>query len=64
LAAALERAHTNALLGQFFPKGTDLSVYSRADLDGAERKLNGRPRKSLDWRKPSERLEELIPLTG
>ncbi len=56
--------NTNGLLRQFFPKGADLSVYSRADLDEAERKLNGRPRKSLAWRKPSERLTELIALTG
>lgn len=36
------------MLRQFFPKGTDLSVYNRADLDEAERKLNGRLRKSLE----------------
>jgi len=58
------KKNTNRLLRQFFPKGTDLSVYSRADLDEAEDKLNGRPRKSLDWRKPSEIMEELIALTG
>ncbi len=56
--------NTNGLLRQFFPKGADLCVYSSADLDEAERKLNGRPRKSLAWRKPGERLTELIALTG
>jgi IS30 family transposase len=56
--------NTNGLLRQFFPKGTDLSAYRRADLDEAERKLNGRPRKSLDWYKPCEKLSELIALTG
>ena len=56
--------NTNGLLRQFFPKGADLSAYSRADLDEAERKLNGRPRKTLDWYKPCEKLSELIALTG
>jgi len=45
------------------PRGIDLSIDTRADLGEAEGKLNGRPRKSLDWRKPSERLAELIALT-
>ncbi|MGH9046150.1 MAG: IS30 family transposase [Acidimicrobiales bacterium] len=56
--------NTNGLLRQFFPKGSDLSAYSRADLDEAERKLNGRPRKSLDWYKPSEKMVKLVALTG
>lgn len=56
--------NTNGLLRQFFPKGADLSTYSRDDLRMAEAKLNGRPRKTLDWHKPSERLAELIALTS
>lgn len=52
--------NTNGLLRQYFPKGTDLSGYTRADLDAVEIELNGRPRKSLGWRSPAEVLLELL----
>jgi len=44
--------NTNGLLRQFFPKGKDLSIYTPADLARAEKLLNSRPRKILNWRTP------------
>jgi IS30 family transposase len=56
--------NTNGLLRQYMPKGTNLSLLSEADLDGFARSLNNRPRKTLGFMKPSERLSELLAHTG
>ena len=56
--------NTNRLLRQYFPKGTDLSRYSQADLDRIALRLNQRPRKTLGFRTPAAILEAGVALTG
>jgi transposase, IS30 family len=56
--------NTNGLLRQYMPKGTDLSIYSAEDLARIAWSLNNRPRKSLGYMKPSEKLTEILALTG
>jgi transposase, IS30 family len=52
--------NTNGLLRQYFPKGTDLSVYQADYLEHVARKLNTRPRKTLGWRTPAQALDQLL----
>ena len=52
--------NTNGLLRQYFPKSTDLSVHSEADLDRVAAELNARPRKTLNWMPPLRALNDFI----
>jgi IS30 family transposase len=52
--------NTNGLLRDYFPKGTDLSVHSKAHLKRVQKELNERPRKVLDVRSPAEVFNEII----
>lgn len=56
--------NTNRLLRQYFPKGTDLSIYSQAKLSSVARQLNERPRKTLNYETPAERFKACVAATG
>jgi len=52
--------NTNGLLRQYFPKDTDMAALTQDDLDFAAHQLNGRPRQTLGWKTPSDKLAETM----
>jgi IS30 family transposase len=56
--------NTNGLLRQYFPKKTDLSGYSQADLNKVALRLNQRPRKTLGFETPASKLQASVASTG
>jgi IS30 family transposase len=56
--------NTNGLLRQYFPKATDLSVHSQAVLDQVALQMNQRPRKTLGFATPADKLNASVAPTG
>jgi IS30 family transposase len=56
--------NTNGLLRQYFPKGTDLSAVTQAQLNAIALRLNTRPRKTLGFMTPAEKLAETVATIG
>jgi len=56
--------NTNGLLRQYFPKGTDFRQVTQRQLDAVAKKLNTRPRQTLNWQTPAAILEATVATTG
>ena len=56
--------NTNGLLRQYFPKGMDLSNVTQTHLNAVARRLNERPRETLNWRSPYQALRATVASTG
>ena len=56
--------NTNGLLRQYFPKGMDLSNVHQNRLNAVARRLNERPRETLNFETPAERFDQCVAATG
>jgi transposase, IS30 family len=57
--------NTNGLLRQYFPRSaTDFRTWTQQALDEVAIELNGRPRETLGWNTPAQKLEELLVATA
>jgi IS30 family transposase len=56
--------NTNGLLRQYFPKGMDLTHVTQRQLDAVAKKLNTRPRQTLNWKTPAEVFAAAVAATG
>jgi len=56
--------NTNGLLRQYFPKGVDLSNVHQNRLNAVARRLNERPRETLNFETPAERFKQCVASTG
>lgn len=54
--------NTNGLIRQFFPKGTDFTKVTARQIKRAQRMLNGRPRMTLNWKKPEYVFQKIVAL--
>jgi len=52
--------NTNGLLRQYFPRGTDLSGYTQSQLNKVAIRLNQRPRKTLGFQTPADKLHACV----
>ena len=52
--------NTNGLLRQYFPRTTNLALVSQDQLDAVALALNQRPRKTLDFETPADRLHRVL----
>jgi IS30 family transposase len=55
--------NTNGLLRQYLPKNADLSCYSQSELDAIALRLNTRPRQTLGFRTPADKLQASVAAT-
>ena len=56
--------NTNGLIRQYFPKGTDFNLVSKAELKRVQTELNQRPRETLNWQTPETEFARLLGISA